>query len=43
MALAALNIAPIRTPKFTGAWYYGVIAYALAMSGLFAWQLVHLA
>ena len=43
MALAALNVAPIRTPKLSGAWYYAIIAYALGMSGVFAWQLLHLA
>ena len=25
MALAALNVAPIRTPKLGGGWYYAVI------------------
>lgn len=40
MVLAALNLAPIRTPKFGGGWYYVLIAYALGMSALFGWQLL---
>ncbi len=34
MVLAALNVAPIRTPKFGGNWYYALVAYAIAMSAL---------
>jgi phosphatidylserine synthase len=43
MALAVLNVAPIRTPKFTGGWYYAMIAYALGVSAVFTWQLLFLA
>ena len=43
MVLAALNVAPIRTPKFGGNWYYAIVAYAIAMSALFTWQLLSLA
>lgn len=39
MALAALNVAPIKTPKPGGRWYYAVIGYALVLSGVYAWQL----
>ena len=39
MLLAALNVAPIETPKLGGRWYYAVIAYALVMSGVYWWQL----
>ena len=42
MILAALNVAPIRTPKFGGNWYYAILTYAIAMSGLNAWQLAYL-
>lgn len=42
MVLAALNVAPIRTPKFGGNWYYALLIYAIAMSGLYAWQLLNL-
>jgi CDP-diacylglycerol--serine O-phosphatidyltransferase len=39
MVLAFLNVAPIRTPKLGGRWYYAVIAYALGLSVVYAWQL----
>jgi phosphatidylserine synthase len=38
--LAALNVAPIETPKLGGRWYYAVILYALVLSGIFGWQLL---
>jgi archaetidylserine synthase len=40
MALTALNVAPIQTPKLGGRWYYGVIAYALVLSGVYTLQLL---
>lgn len=39
MLLAALNVAPIETPKLGGRWYYAAIGYALVMSGIYWWQL----
>ena len=39
MVLAALNVAPIETLKLGGRWYYVVILYALALSGIYGWQL----
>jgi archaetidylserine synthase len=39
LVLAALNVAPIATPKLGGRWYYVVILYALAASGIYALQL----
>ena len=39
MVLAALNVAPIETPKLGGRWYYAVILYALVLSGVYGWQL----
>lgn len=39
MVLAALNVAPIATPKLGGRWYFAVILYALVLSGVYAWQL----
>ena len=39
MVLAALNVAPIATPKLGGRWYYAVILYALVLSGVYGWQL----
>lgn len=40
MALAILNVSPIRTPKLTGRWYYAVVAYALAASAFYGWRLL---
>lgn len=39
MVLAALNVAPIKTPKFAGRWYYALIAYTIGLSVLYGWQL----
>ena len=41
VALAILNVAPIRTPKFNGAWYYGITAYSLSLTLIYGWQLLH--
>lgn len=38
MLLAALNVAPIKTPKFTGRWYYVLTAYTVTVSVIFVWQ-----
>lgn len=37
VTLAVLNVAPIRTPKLAGRWYYGLIGYCLTTSGLYIW------
>ena len=39
LVLAALNVAPIHTPKLGGTWFYAVILYALALTGIYAWQM----
>lgn len=39
MCMAALNVAPIRTPKFTGKWFYVLTAYVLGMSAIYGWVL----
>jgi len=38
MLLAALNVAPIKTPKFAGRWYYALLAYTVILSAIFGWQ-----
>ena len=43
MLLAALNVAPIKTPKFGGRWYYVLILYTLALTVVFGRQLLHIA
>lgn len=40
LALAVLNVAPIRTPKLGMSWYYGIIAYTLALTLFYGWQLL---
>ncbi len=42
MALAALNVAPIKTPKFGGRWYYVLIVYTLALTVIYLRQLLHM-
>ena len=42
VALAALNVAPIRTPKFTGRWYYALMAYTLILTVIYGWQLLYI-
>ena len=39
MVLAAFNLAPIRTPKFAGRWYYVLLVYVLAMTAIYGWRL----
>jgi phosphatidylserine synthase len=39
MGLAIANVAPIRTPKLEGAWYYVIIVYTLALTFIFGWRL----
>ena len=42
MALAALNVAPIKTPKFAGRWYYVLIVYTLALTVIYGRQLLYM-
>jgi archaetidylserine synthase len=39
IVLAAFNVAPIKTPKLGGRWFYAVILYALLLTGIYCWQL----
>ena len=41
LALAILNVAPIRTQKLNGVWYYGITAYTLLLTLFFGRQLLH--
>jgi CDP-diacylglycerol--serine O-phosphatidyltransferase len=38
MALAAMNVAPVRTPKLPGGWYYGLVVYVVVMTAVFGWR-----
>ena len=40
MALAAFNVAPIKTPKFAGRWYYTLMLYTLTVTVIYGWQLL---
>jgi len=40
LALAALNVAPIRTPKLSGRWYYVLALYTLVITVIYGWQLL---
>jgi len=42
MVLAALNVAPINTPKFGGRWYIAITIYTLVLTVIYGWQLVSL-
>jgi len=41
MCMAALNVAPIRTPKLTGRWFYVLTVYALGLTSIYGWILWH--
>ena len=38
MICSILNLAPIRTPKFTGKWFYVLIAYTLVLTTIYIWM-----
>lgn len=41
LALATLNVATISTPKLSGgAWYYGIVTYALVSTLFYGWKLL---
>ncbi len=42
MVLAVLNVAPIRTPKLAGRWYYALMVYTLIMTAVYGWQLLYI-
>lgn len=43
LTLAVLNVAPIKTPKMSSNWYYGIVAYTLILTMFFGWQLTQAA
>ena len=40
VAMAVLNVAPIRTPKFTGRWVYVLTAYVFGLTAIYGWILL---
>jgi phosphatidylserine synthase len=41
MGLAALNVAPIKTPKFSGRWYYVLTGYTIVLTLVYGWKLLY--
>ncbi len=37
IVIAALNLAPIRLPKFAGKWFYVLIIYTLVLTVIYGW------
>jgi len=37
MVISVLNLAPIRTPKFSGKWFYVLIIYTLVLTVIYGW------
>jgi len=38
MLFLALNLAPVRTPKFAGKWFYVLIIYTLVLTVIYGWM-----
>jgi CDP-diacylglycerol--serine O-phosphatidyltransferase len=38
MVFLVFNLAPIRTPKFAGKWFYVLIVYTLALTAIYGWM-----
>jgi CDP-diacylglycerol--serine O-phosphatidyltransferase len=39
MALLIFNLAPVRTPKFSGKWFYVLIVYTLILTMIYGWMI----
>ncbi|MCP5103023.1 MAG: CDP-alcohol phosphatidyltransferase [bacterium] len=39
MVMAVFNLAPVRTPKFTGRWFYVLMFYTLGLTAIYGWIL----
>ncbi|MCD6533422.1 MAG: CDP-alcohol phosphatidyltransferase, partial [Deltaproteobacteria bacterium] len=37
MVFLGFNLAPIRTPKFAGKWFYVLIVYTLLLTTIYGW------
>jgi hypothetical protein len=38
MVFLVFNLAPVRTPKFDGKWFYVLIGYTLVLTVLYVWM-----
>jgi archaetidylserine synthase len=36
--LPVFNVAPVRTPKFAGKWFYVLVAYTLVLTFIYSWM-----
>jgi len=39
MSMAVFNLAPVRTPKLTGRWFYVLLVYVLGLTVIYSWVL----
>ena len=39
LGLACFNLAPVRTPKFAGNWFYVLMIYTLVLTSIYGWLL----
>ncbi|SDU42944.1 CDP-alcohol phosphatidyltransferase family protein [Desulfobacula phenolica] len=39
MVMAVLNLSPVRTPKFSGKWFYALLFYAVVLTIIYGWML----
>ncbi|MDA3790045.1 MAG: CDP-alcohol phosphatidyltransferase family protein [Desulfobacula sp.] len=39
MIMAGFNLSPLRTPKFAGKWFYGLIVYTISLTIIYCWIL----
>ena len=39
MVFLILNLAPVRTPKFAGKWFYVLIVYTVILTTIYSWML----
>jgi archaetidylserine synthase len=39
IVFSAFNLAPVRTPKFSGRWFYALMVYTLGLTAIYGWIL----
>ncbi len=39
LIMAGFNLAPLRTPKFAGRWFYGLMGYTVTLTIIYSWIL----
>ena len=39
IVFSAFNLAPVRTPKFAGRWFYALMVYTLGLTAIYGWIL----